>query len=315
MKKLVAIVMAVCMMLVVLSGCSTKSFKRISFDGETLGDELDKYIANDTSVRNLAEGETFPSVLPVYKITERKITEEEFQQTLDNLGIAESAGHKELDGNSFSIQLETPLGITPMTMTEEEVIERAKEVFNKLTFMDGEYECTGVKMVDYTKVHDKATDQDVTYIEEVGVAFCRVLDGITVAGGGRCFIRFWEGGLSGINVKCYNYEKVGTVELIKPELASARIKSPDSLSVVSKFDLSNPAKLSEYYGELETIRVENAQILYQNQYEVGCEILQPVYSFYGSATDIDGKEAEFVSKIIAIPESPTYKKISFRSDD
>lgn len=316
MKKLVAIAMAVCMMLVVLSGCSTKSFKRISFDGETLGDGVDKYIANDTSVRNLAEGETFPSVLPIYKITERKITEEEFQQMLENLEIVETSdSHTELEGNRVGVRLELYSSLPNMTMTEEEVIERAKEVFDKLPFMDGEYKCQGIKEVEYTTKYDKTIGQDVNYINMVGVSFCRVLDGITVAGNDRCFIQFWEGGLFGLQIQCYNYEKVGTVELIKPELASARIKSPDSFSLISKVDMENPAKLNEYYNKLETLCADKVTLFYCNQYRSGCEILQPLYVFNGSATDIDGKETRFSSIIIAIPESPTYKKISFRSDD
>jgi hypothetical protein len=36
-----------------------------------------------------------------------------------------------------------------------------------------------------------------------------------------------------------------------------------------------------------------------NQYSNGCTVLQPVYSFSGTATDVEGKTSSFTSVVIA----------------
>ena len=56
------------------------------------------------------------------------------------------------------------------------------------------------------------------------------------------------------------------------------------------------------------LQVDNVNLRLVNQYSSGCTILQPMYSFVGTATFDDNSQAEFISRIIAIPESYTYEK-------
>ena len=87
MRKLFISILAC--MLVLLSGCNPKSteeqhkYKRISFESESLDDSLG-YLNDDTIiVSDLAE--TFSSQIPIYRISECNISDQQFQQMLGNL--------------------------------------------------------------------------------------------------------------------------------------------------------------------------------------------------------------------------------------
>ena len=84
--------------------------------------------------------------------------------------------------------------------------------------------------------------------------------------------------------------------LVPMEEAEARIKTPDSFTIEANF------------GKANTLQVDNVNLRLVNQYSSGCTILQPIYSFIGTATFDDNSQAEFISRIIAIPESYTYEK-------
>ena len=78
--------------------------------------------------------------------------------------------------------------------------------------------------------------------------------------------------------------------------AESRIKPPDSFTIEANF------------GKANTLQVDNVNLRLVNQYSSGCTILQPVYNFVGTAIKEDGSKAEFISRVIAIPESYTYEK-------
>ncbi|MBP3322362.1 MAG: hypothetical protein J6M12_08405, partial [Clostridia bacterium] len=101
-----------------------------------------------------------------------------------------------------------------------------------------------------------------------------------------------------IYAKTYDYKKTGTMDLVSYESAVQRIKNPDSLSVDG----------SATDQKLQALCANQVELYFINQDSRGCTILQPIYNFKGTATSAGGKEGEFQSKIIAIPESYTYEK-------
>ena len=88
------------------------------------------------------------------------------------------------------------------------------------------------------------------------------------------------------------------MDLVSYESAVQRIKNPDSLSVDG----------SATDQKLQALCAAQVELYFINQNSRGCTILQPIYNFKGTAASAGGKEGEFQSKIIAIPESYTYEK-------
>jgi hypothetical protein len=180
-------------------------------------------------------------------------------------------------------------------MTAEEVETLAWELFNKIPFMEGEYECVGI--------HNKYTvnDKEGDHISRAGVGFCRVLDGVRVVGDESCVLYFDGSGLVEISIQLFDYQKIGNMDMVSMVDAKSKLKSPDDFDI----ETSSP---QPYGKEMETLRVEKVALRLVNQYSAGCTILQPIYYYTGVATYQDGYEAEFSSKIIAIPEEMTYEE-------
>lgn len=296
-KRIIAILL--CCMLFLLCGCTSESpvgqqkYKRINFESEALGREISR-ISEDAIVVNSAK-ETFSNQMPIYEINSRNITEREFQQMLDNLGLAEDPAYAyddfELEGNQIDISL---IDVTDFSrgyfdMTDEEVEAAAWDVFNKIPFMEGEYECVGIlnrySVDDGTGVHTT----------RAGVGFYRLLDGVRVISGQTCVLYFDGSGLVEVHINLYEYKKIGNMDMVTLEDAETRIKTPDDISIGKT-------------GNVEEIEVDRVKLLLVNQYYRGCTILQPLYNFIGTATLEDGSQTEFSSKVIAIPESMTYEE-------
>lgn len=275
----------------VLGGCDTKTdkYKRICFDGE-----VPQWIGADTTVTDTAE-EKVPAQLPIYEIRRRYISNEEFKQMEEQLGITRWEWN-EFDGlqvysrvAGYSDPVRGPF--SSLNLTEEEVEELAWETFNKIPFLTGEYEYIGE-----TGRMTESSEAKGEYVTELTVSFYRTLDGICVVGNDQCDLTFDAKGLVEVYIKLFDYQKVGTMDLVPLEEARGKIKTPDSVMI------NAPA------GVAENLHVQRVQPFWVNQYSKGCTILQPIYTFYGTATFGEGTQAEFRSRIIAIPEAYTYEE-------
>lgn len=280
-----------CCFLLVFSGCAVK-YQRISFDSDTPGENLANHINADTKVENTVNAD-FPDQLPIYKIIERNIYQEEYEQMLEALDIPTKPSLLELEGNSLFYSVvgfvDTSRGY--FDMSEEEAEKLAWEIFNKIPFLEGEWECTGIRS-SYT-----ISDSTGSHIGRAGVSFCRLLDGVRVVGEDTCTLYFDGSGLVAIDIDLFDYIADGTMDMVALEDAATKIKTPDAFSI----DTLDEGKSNV----AETLHVDRIKLLLVNQYSNGCTILQPVYNFIGTATLEDGTQAEFSSKVIAIPESYT----------
>ncbi len=292
-RRLLVLFIALSLVLFILSGC-TKRYKKVSLsDDFSLREMLMRYINNDTAVDYCAE-RVFPDTLPMYQISPRNITDSEYRETLEMLGIKETELPKQwinLDGNKLKIDLDDIFTSSRgyFDMTEEELEKKAREIFAKLPFVHGEYEYIGMRAT------YKTTDSEGEHIRSAAGCFCRVVNGIRVVGGhDSCYLYFDGSGLVSLVAELYDYEEIGSMKVIPIQRAIERITSPDSFSV---------EEASAQIGVAKTLKVETAVIRYVNQLSQGCEILEPVYYFRGSAFDSAGSNAVFASAVIAIPDS------------
>lgn len=294
MKKQICI-MLLCCVLLVLCGCNTKlgKYKRISFENETLGEELN-LINENTVVINKAN-ETFQSQMPIYKISKRGISEQEFQQMEEQLGITDWYWN-DFDGyeiHSLIAPYNDPVRgyFYTLNMTDEELEALAWETFNKIPFMEGEYEYIGI-----TATGTVWTMETGELVSDVTVTFRRVLNGTHIIGNDECDLTFDASGLQEMHIALYDYKKIGTMDMVPLEDAQAKIKTPDSFSI------------DQTTGVADNLQVDRVQLYWVNQFSNGCTILQPIYTFYGTASFEDGAQREFRSRIIAIPEALTYEE-------
>jgi hypothetical protein len=294
MKKIIALML--CLVLVLLSGCNTspKKYKRISFKGDTMSEEFD-YLHDDTVVINSAE-KNISTQVPIYEIAERVISDNERQLLMASLGLPTNPRVFKHEGNRIVISL---VGVTDSSrgyfdMTEEDAVEEAWKLFRRIPFIDGEYECIGIRE-SYTR-----SDRDGKHILRAGVTFCRLLDGIRVTGNDLCTLTFDGSGLVGVSITLFDYKKVGTMDLVPIEAAEVKLKAPDD------FDIGTLEK--QPYKKVETMEVNRVGLRMVNQHSRGCSILQPIYFYSGVATLEDGTQEEFSSKVIAIPEEMTYEE-------
>lgn len=306
MKK---IIIALCSFFLLLAGCASKrttgqndadklpalqpahQFQRISLESETLCDELTNYINTDTLVvseisRNLS------TELTVYEIKERIITEEEFQQLQENVLTANSTSGR----NTWTLEDNSIIGnfgsftSGTATMSEEELEVMARKTLNQIHFLEDDYVYYGICG------RTTAEDSKGTHTTRIMVTFCRVLDGVRIIGNDRCDMWFNDSGLVGIAIDLFDYEPIGTIDMITQEEAENKVKTPDAFTIET--DGNSAAN---------RLQVERFELLLVNQHSKGCSILQPVYVFKGTALLEDGTQAEFSSEVIAIPESYTYK--------
>ena len=292
-KRLLAIVL--CCVMFVFCGCNTKTekYKRISFNDESL-DEASECIAADTTVTYTAD-ETFEKQMPIYEISRRAIFEDEFKQMEEQLGITYWYWN-EFDGYEihsrvapYSDPIRGPF--CTLEMTDDELEELAWNTFNKIQFLEGEYEYIGK-----TATMTEWTMDEGEYVTEVTVSFYRTLDGVSVVGNDQCDLTFDASGLVEVYITLFDYQKIGTMDMVSLEEARAKIKTPDSLSI------------NYVESVAKDLHVNRVQTFWVNQYYKGCAILQPIYTFYGTATFEDDTQTEFRSRIIAIPESYTYEE-------
>lgn len=294
MKKR-TLVIALCCTLVLLCICNGGiiKFKRIDF-GEPCPDEDPmKKIDGNTAVINDVDS-PFPSKLPLYRAVKHRISQNAFRQMEEQLGITSWYFNK-FDGYRISGRLaeyapSTRRFFDTLNMTDEELETLAWETFHKIPFLKGEYIYTGItgeSTMESSKEGERTT--------EVTVTFRRILDGLPVLGDDKCSLSFDGSGLVGISVSLFDYIKIGTMDVIPPEEAEANIKTPDY------FDMSIN------HGIAQTLRVDQIKLAWANQYSNHCTILQPFYTFKGTASFPDGAQTKFTSRVIAIPKSYTYE--------
>lgn len=273
-------------------------YLRIHLSNADSEEALAKYVSEDTVVvGNTLKGNQ--TQLPIYQIKERTITEQEVRNVMEKLeilGIATNIPCWKLEDNVFTGTLGS-FGIDVFTKSDEELETMARKVFEQLDFLDEEYEYHGI--INRTSQFDSDGNEKVL---QVGIAFCRVIDGIRIIGSDVCNIWFNDSGPLKIQLELYDYEPIGTMDLVSMEDAWDRIKTPDRFSIDGEPDCTGPAK---------TLAVEEVVMVYCNQYYRGCTILQPVYHFKGTATFEDGTQAPFTASIIAIPESMTWVDESY----
>ena len=290
MKKMIPVL---CSLILVLSGCQAK-YQRISFDGDTPGEQFN-HINADTRVENTVDAD-FSTSMPIYKISERNISQQEYDQMLEALELPGNPRHSDLEGNRLFYNLASFVDSSRgyFELSDEEVEKLAWEIFNKIPFLEGEFECLGIK--DTYTINDSTGD----HIARAGVSFRRLLDGVRVIGEDNCTLYFDGSGLVAIRMALFEYEQTGTMDMIPVEEAADRINAPDNF-------IFDAVDASQEIGVADTLEVERINLLLVNHYSRGCTILQPVYSFVGTATDSKGAEAVFKSIIIAIPEAYTYE--------
>ena len=294
MKKQILSIMLCCVVLL-LCGCNSESekYKRISFDGETFSDDLAKYTNDDTVVINEVNT-TFANQLPIYKIEKHEISDLEFQRMEEQLGITDWYWN-ESDGNKVYSRIapyNDPVRgyFYTLEMTDKELEQLAWDTFNKIPFMEGEYEYSGI-----TATMTEWTMEEGESVTEVTVSFNRVLDGICVVGNDRCDLTFDASGLVEMYITLFDYQKTGAMDLVPLKDATAKIKTPDY------FDIE------EGEGVADVLQVDQIKISLVNQFLEDCTILQPVYTFWGTAMFEEGSRSEFKSRVIAIPEMYTYE--------
>jgi hypothetical protein len=299
MRKYILVVLLVGAILL-LCGCNAnktseqQKYMRISFESETLG-EVMGHVKDDTIIINDAK-ETYETKIPVYEIKERTISDQECEQMMETLEIPEDPSIFTHDDNMIHIRLVTYTDFSRgfFDMTEDEAEKQAWKIFEKIPFIEGEYECIGIRET------MTLSDKDGTHITIAGVTFCRVLDGMRVTGNDSCTIYLDGTGFAGVFIRMFEYEKVGTMDMISLKEAGSKLKNPDDFDIETEdFQLNQ---------KVETIRVDHVYVRLVNQYARGCTILQPIYFYKGIATLVDKTQVEFSSKIIAIPESITYEE-------
>lgn len=292
MKRVFVILL--CSALLLISGC-TKKYQRISFDDAFLADNSIPHIEVETNVVNNTSV-AFPNKLSIYEITERNIAYQDYEQMLESLKLSPHPKHFELDGNRlfYNLASYTDSSRGFFNMTDSKVETLAKEIFALIPFMYGEYECLGIR---HTMTRENSQG---THITRVGVSFRKLLDDVRVVGEEECVLFFDGSGLVAIDITLFSYKKIGNMDVVDVSSALDKIKEPDDFSV--------DAKNIEHLGEaIEALEVNQTKLLFVNQYSRGCQILQPVYNFTGTAIDTNNNEMEFSAKVIAIPESYTYE--------
>lgn len=298
-KRILAILL--CCVLFLLCGCKTESvaeqkkYKRICFESEHLGEEL-FHITSDTSViYNVVE--TVQTQMPIYEIRRHAISPQEFQQMEKQLGITEWYFN---DYDGYEVYCRTAPYSDPdrgyfdtLNMTEDKLEQLAWETFGKIPFLEGEYEYAG--QTGHMAEWSMESNEYIT--TEVTVSFYRSIDGICVVGNEQCDLTFDASGLVELYIVMYDYERIGTMDMVPLKEAKAKIKEPDSFSMT--------VADKSVVNELHVDRVKTYLI---NQFSEGCTILQPIYTFCGTAKLENGSQTEFKSRIIAIPEELTYEE-------
>ena len=313
MKKIYSSLSLFLVFVISLYGCSAvHQYKRINLKAEMLGgeSEISEMIQSTTDVENYSIN-SYSDKMPVYKITPREISSDEFQEFADSLGFTAemTMNNKNLprfqqgqsgvsektlsmpNNNSISYLIgygdEEPLGFT-----DEELKSKAQTIFNSLPLIEGEYEYLGISSTQTLLLENEE------FVVQKRVSFRRLIDGIRVIGNDICDLYFNSTGLSGIQLTFYDYEKTGELDMLTLDDAVAKVKEPDAFILESETN-------QNFSGAADKLTIERTKLLFVNQYSDGCEILQPVYNLMGTAENAGGS-VEFSARIIAIPEKYTH---------
>lgn len=291
MNKRCFVIVLCCILLFCGCNANQEKYKRISFKSDTLSDNITCITAN-TVVTYSAEN-TFQETMPVYKINKHAISEQEFKQMEENFGITKWHWN-EFDGYTVYSRIapysDSQRGhFYTLNMTDEELEALAWETFNKIPFMTGDYEYVGK-----TATMTEWTMEKGEYVTEVTISFYRQLNGVGIVGNEQCDLTFDASGLVEIYIAMYDYQKIGTMDMVSLRDAQAKIKTPDSFSI------------NQTESAAKELHVNRTQLFWVNQFSEDCTILQPIYTFYGTAHLENGEQTEFRSRVIAIPESMTY---------
>jgi hypothetical protein len=171
------------------------------------------------------------------------------------------------------------------------LIEQAETVFNSLE-LEGEYVYSGIGGI------KRLTDNSGTYVLEKTFRFNRKIGDILIYGEDLCQISFSQRGLEGVYLTLYDYTQVGSIEVMSLEEAFSKIKTPDNF-----YCIEDGYKFKE---PIDTITIDKVFITWNNYFDRGCDIVQPVYNFHGTAKTQDG-EKEIMAQIVAIPSKYLYE--------
>ncbi len=310
MKKICLFLSLFLVVLISLNGCSAShQYKRIQIGA--LSTEKRVMLKNVSQVKNISV-ETYSDKMPVYKITPREISTDEFREFADFFGFTaemtidydglprfdqKKSGRTEkmlrmYRNNKISYVISNGGKEYPLTLTDEELKTQAQAIFDSLPFIEGEYEYLGVTS---TQTVISGNEEFVT---QKRVSFRRLIEGTRVIGDDICDLYFDSNGLSGIELAFYNYEKTGEIDMLTLDDAIDKIKNPDVFVLESETN-------KNFSGKPDKLTIERTKLLFVNQYTDGCEILQPAYNLMGTAEN-EGGSIEFSARIIAIPEKYTY---------
>ena len=289
-------------------------YKRIDLQGEALGESGDEIqldvigtITPQTKVENITS-DSYPDKMSIYEISPRNITNEELKAVADYMDmdgeITEKNGApiiETADGRRLYLFknfknymfLGRTADYVEMTQTDEEIEAQAKAIFNDLPIIEGEYECLGVTYV------TTVSDGDDSYIVRKTISFRRLVDDLRVIGDDFCDLDFAADGLCALQLRLYDYEKTGELDMLSLDDAVDKVKTPDAFGLYSDTNRN-------FSGAADKLKIERTKLLFVNQYSNGCEILQPVFNLTGTAENEDGS-VEFAARIIAIPEKYTHE--------
>lgn len=322
MKKISACI--IILSVILASGCAhIETFKGIAFSTELAGEPVSgsrNAITPGTNVQ-IAYHASLPEKVTLYKIKPADIDSAMFHDFMEYFGFDGNALEKTSNGKtSYSISAgdtnadkrELSNSFYPhcikyckygadkeaaVTMTEDEMRLAAEKIMRDIPHVDpAQYRYWGVKS---TTTLNKG-DTDGTVIVEKGLFFARLIDGMEISGEERFWVSFDSGGLCEVNISFFEYEKTEEIKLIKVENAAERLKTPDTFSL----DLETG---KDYPGGADTLRVMDVKLEMVNQCVMqGCEILQPVYVFSGTAEN-QKESAHFKARIIAVPQKYTHE--------
>ena len=94
-KTAIIVIILLCCILLLLDFNKSTKYQRISFDGETLGEELAHHVNAETVVSNKAT-DTFPNSFPVYEIIKREISPSDYEQLKSELELPNYPMHLEI---------------------------------------------------------------------------------------------------------------------------------------------------------------------------------------------------------------------------
>ena len=312
MKKII-LIMSLALAFIMTSCSQNGPYKRLNIKGEMMGEAkqvLETTLVGPTKVENYS-GESYANRMPVYQITPRVITTDEFQAMVDYFDIqgeiqivndtirisdyysSPPSQTMRCSENSLSYWMTNGGSEAEMLQTDAELETEAWKIINTLPLLEGEYEYVGIAST------QRLERESGSIVVAKRLSFRRLIDGVRVIGNDICDLYFNSKGLYDIEIKFYDYEKTGELDMLTLDDAVAKVKEPDAFILESETNRN-------FSGAADKLTIERTKLLFVNQYSDGCEILQPVYNLMGTAENAGGS-VEFSARIIAIPEKYTHE--------